>query len=296
MVTRSKNTVCCFVYILALSMMYTPVLRADDVGSLGAIPHNERDASEFVDAELASRMGRLEQAVISMQKRMYNSNVNGSAGVDYDMVVEIEHIHTQLKEIRGILERIEFEKMQLKAQFDKFTADVEYRLSEITKVKSQENTSDIRTGSDISSTDTSNTKKQEQIAPRTAEEDYKAAVSLYKDKKEAQAAVSLENFVNKHEKSKLLIDVYFLLGEIYTKQGKYEKAGANYAKGYKAQPKSAKAPEHLYKLGQCLVHLNKKEQACITFAKLLEEFPAISSDFKKKLNKEIGVLNCSKKN
>jgi hypothetical protein len=54
---------------------------------------------------------------------MYNGNTNRATTVDHEMAVEIEHIHTQLKEIRGALERIEFEKAPLDHQGSRYAIE-----------------------------------------------------------------------------------------------------------------------------------------------------------------------------
>jgi TolA-binding protein len=75
-------------------------------------------------------------------------------------------------------------------------------------------------------------------------------------------------------------------------RGNHLKAAEVFAENYKLDPKGAKAPDTLLKLGMSLATLDKGQQACITFGELRKKFPDAPQAIKTNLERERKRLSC----
>ncbi|MDJ1407066.1 MAG: tetratricopeptide repeat protein [Candidatus Midichloria sp.] len=64
----------------------------------------------------------------------------------------------------------------------------------------------------------------------------------------------------------------------------YDKAAVEYLKGYQVRATSVRAPDNLLKLAESLFKLGKRQECCVTIAKLNKEFPNISISIKRSAN------------
>ena len=100
-------------------------------------------------------------------------------------------------------------------------------------------------------------------------------------------------FLDKHPRHRLASNAYYWLGETYYVRRNFQKAVHIFAEGYQKLPKGGKSADNLLKLGMSLDKLNKKKEACTTFAKLTKEFPNADKDIKDKITSEQKRLECS---
>jgi tol-pal system protein YbgF len=259
------------------------------------------------------KIDKLEKNLDKLEKYIYNSNSsNGSSSnsVSANVLVQIDELHENIKELRGSFENLEHKLDELSQKFANFAADVEYRFSETKKKLNQQDQDnkilssiDKQLDEDVFSNklnDQSALKKdgtpfsrnatdQQSISP---EEQYQKAYSLIKEKKYTAARESLKQFIAKNSSSQLAGNAYFWLGEIEFSQNNVEDAAVQYLRGYQSAPAGTKAADNLLKLGISLKRLDKRKEACITFTKLDKEFPEMPTMVRKRLNAEIKELAC----
>jgi tol-pal system protein YbgF len=99
-------------------------------------------------------------------------------------------------------------------------------------------------------------------------------------------------FVAAHPQHRLAGNAQYWLGETHYARGAFRTATAIFAEGYQRYPNSAKAPDNLLKLGMSLAAINKKESACTTFKRLLEEFPKASRSVRSRARAQRKKLRC----
>ncbi len=123
-------------------------------------------------------------------------------------------------------------------------------------------------------------------------EQYDFAYGLIRRAEYDQAARAFEEFVEKHPKHDLTSNARYWLGETHYVRKDYRKAAESFLNGYQDDPKGQKAPDNLLKLGMSLGGMQKGEQACTTFDKLLTDFPNASDHIKRRVDAQRKKLGC----
>lgn len=126
----------------------------------------------------------------------------------------------------------------------------------------------------------------------TPKERYTYAFGLLRQAKYDEAEAALRAFIEAHGEEPLASNARFWLGDTYYVRGQFQEAAKTFLQGYKADPKGAKAPDDLLKLGMSLARLEKPKDACVTFAKLKKDFPDAPDRIKKAAARERQRAGC----
>ena len=130
------------------------------------------------------------------------------------------------------------------------------------------------------------------LPPGPAKDQYAFAFGLLRQANYDQAELALAEFVKTHPDDPLAGNARYWLGEAYYVRGNHLKAAEVFAENYKLDPKGAKAPDTLLKLGMSLAILDKGQQACITYGELRKKFPDAPPAIKTNLERERKRLSC----
>jgi tol-pal system protein YbgF len=123
-------------------------------------------------------------------------------------------------------------------------------------------------------------------------EQFDAALSYLREGEYATAQTSLESFIQKYPKDRLVADAVFYLGETYFQRGRHREAAEQYLKVATDYARSPRAPEGLVRLGMSLNALGAKEQACATFGEVGRKYPNASAAIKASVEREIKRAKC----
>ncbi|OHC76517.1 MAG: tol-pal system protein YbgF, partial [Rhodospirillales bacterium RIFCSPLOWO2_02_FULL_58_16] len=126
----------------------------------------------------------------------------------------------------------------------------------------------------------------------TPQERYDRAFDLLRQSKYDDAAAALREFLETGGDDPLAGNANYWLGETYYVREDFRTAAQVFIEGYQKYPKSAKASDTLLKLGMSLAKIDKKNEACTTFAKLLSDFPKMSDALGKRVAKERQANGC----
>ena len=137
-----------------------------------------------------------------------------------------------------------------------------------------------------------NEKKPDILPEGTPEDRYAYAVGLLRRGDYDLAEQAFNEFMLFHPENKLENNARYWLAESYYARGQYVQAAEFFMKGYQTDPSATKAPDMLLKLGMSLSRLDKKTDACASFAKLIEDFPKISKRILKKIALERKKISC----
>jgi len=124
------------------------------------------------------------------------------------------------------------------------------------------------------------------------QEQYDFAYGLIRRAEYNQAAQAFQEFIEKHPKHELTSNARYWLGETHYVRKDYRQAAESFLNGYQDNPQGQKAPDNLLKLGMSLGGMQKGEQACTTFDKLLADFPNASDHIKRRVNAQRKKLGC----
>ncbi len=131
------------------------------------------------------------------------------------------------------------------------------------------------------------------LPPGSSKEQYTYARKLLLSQKFDQAEIVLREFVKAHPDDPLLSNARYWLGETYYVRGDFRSAAKVFMQGYKSDPKGSKAPDTLLKLGMSLSRLDKKQDACTAFTKLMDDFPKVSANISRVLSRERESNGCN---
>jgi tol-pal system protein YbgF len=120
----------------------------------------------------------------------------------------------------------------------------------------------------------------------TPDEQYKYVFGFLRENNYDKAEPALKAFIATYAANPLASSASYWLGEIYYLRQDYGRAAQTFFDGYKKSPQGPKAASSLLKLGMSLSHIDKREDACVTFAQLEQKFPDASSNTKKVMNRE----------
>ncbi len=102
---------------------------------------------------------------------------------------------------------------------------------------------------------------------------YNEGIALFQEKKYKQAYAMFADFINKYPKSEKAANARFWLGDCYYNQNEHELAILEYQKVIADYPNHGKAPAALLKQGLAFEQLKDKDTAKIVYRKLLADYP-----------------------
>ena len=106
------------------------------------------------------------------------------------------------------------------------------------------------------------------------------------------AEAGFRDHIERFPKSERAADARFWLGEAQLGQKKYRDAAETFLAASKQYPKAKKAPDTLLKLGISLAGLKQKEVACATFAEVGKRYPNASAALKERVKQEQALASC----
>ncbi len=130
------------------------------------------------------------------------------------------------------------------------------------------------------------------LARGTPADLYDSAFADVRAARYAPAQAKFEDFMTRYPTHPLAGNAQYWLAETFYVRERYADAAKFFAQGYQNYPKGAKAADSLMKLGLSLAKLNKKEDACLTFAQLAKEFPGARTPATKRGAEESKNLGC----
>lgn len=106
------------------------------------------------------------------------------------------------------------------------------------------------------------------------------------------AESEFRDFISRYPKSSKAADANFWLGEAQYSQSRYKDSAETFLKAYQAYGKTPKAPEMLLKLGMSLAALDNKDTACATLREVGKRYPDASKAVQNKAISEQKRLAC----
>jgi tol-pal system protein YbgF len=124
------------------------------------------------------------------------------------------------------------------------------------------------------------------LPEKTPRQQYIYAFNLLREAKYDEAGDAMKLFVESNPDDPLAGNARYWLGETYYVRNRFTDAAATFFEGYRKDPKGPKATDSLLKLGMSLAELGKREEACVTFAKVSSDFPGVSANVRSAIARE----------
>lgn len=278
---------------------------------------------------LGLEVERLRAELKDLQRYVYGGgelpppSSGATGGVDpraADFELRLTALEEQIRALRGSLEQTDYRLQGIETRLDALVADVDGRLAALERGQPGATTSGLAlpdstasqtlgdAGTSTTSTATTLTltpppepaSSTTQAAPTTLAalppgtvmDQYNYAFGLLRKADYDQAERSLTAFVETYPEDPLSGNAYYWLGQIYSLRGDHERAAVTYLKGYRQYPDGKYAPHSLLKLGVSLGRLDKKVEACASFAELATKFPNAEAAVTSEAAAESGALGC----
>ena len=133
---------------------------------------------------------------------------------------------------------------------------------------------------------------QNEPLKQTPKEQYDAAYALLRKGDHVGAEKAFLAFIEAHSKHDLAGNANYWLGETYYARGQFEQAAPIFAEGFTTYKDNIKGPDNLLKLGLTMDKLGKKDEACMAFTSIDEEFPKAEQSIKDRAKEEAQKLAC----
>jgi tol-pal system protein YbgF len=129
--------------------------------------------------------------------------------------------------------------------------------------------------------------------PASAKDAYDLAYASILRKEYEQAEMGFRQFLQSYPRDRLAVDATYWLGESYFQRQRFREAAEQFLKISRENPRTAKAPDSLLKLGMSLNGLGARDQACATYAKVGVDYPAASNAVRQGVERERRRSGCA---
>lgn len=130
------------------------------------------------------------------------------------------------------------------------------------------------------------------VKAASSEDMYASGMQAFNGGYYDEAELAFQHILQKFPKDKLAGNAQYWLGEVYYKQGNFQKAKLAFKTGYENYKGGNKAPDSLFKLGMTMKSLQENKNACIVFMSFGEEFPKADAELAKRVKAESSRLGC----
>jgi tol-pal system protein YbgF len=277
-------------------------------------------AADKVQADSGSdeKLKELDDKVQGMQKLIQSQNsISSSSGarLNSTTLAQLEEVKEHIRSLRGDLEQIQFDNARLNEKMVKIAADMEYRFNDLEKrILNQKDEAGvfsdldeeldndlILSESDVKAANEHRESKvngsddpllAKKLQDKSMEDQFKDAQTLLKQKNYKEAKDAFTIVTEKYPNTDVAGNAHYWLGEIYYARSQFDKSAVEYLKGYQSSIRGSRAADNLLKLGISMSKLEKRKEACTTYAKLKKEFPKAPNTIRKQLEEEMKNIRC----
>jgi len=249
------------------------------------------------------RVARIEKELRAVQRKVFPGGAGmtiepeigqprqplGPAGVPAssaiaDLSARLDSIEAQVRSLTGQAEENAHRLRQLEESMTRFRSDVENRLAAPVAVEAPPV---------VGGAAPTETAAADATAEDPGEAAYTAGYRLWNAGKFTEAQAALEAWVKKYPRHPRASFARNLLGRAYLDGGKPATAAKVLLGNYQADPKGDRAQDSLYYLGQALVELGKRQEACRVYDELQDVYGAsIRAPLKQQLPKVREKAKC----
>jgi tol-pal system protein YbgF len=185
-----------------------------------------------------------------------------------DMLLQLEQLQAELRDLRGKVEVQTHEMEALKGRQRDLIADIDRRLSELERRGAAPAEGAVKPG-------TPATVPAEVVPATIAQEqqEYDAAFALLKQGQYERAGKRFRDFIRAHPKSPLADNAQYWIGESAYVVRNFRQALEEFSKLLREHPASPKAPDAMLKVGYCYYELADWGKARETLNQVLTRYP-----------------------
>lgn len=212
------------------------------------------------------------------------SSAGGS--VSSELFLKLQQMEQEILELRGRIEEQSHDIEQLKTRQKEHYLDFDRRINELKSPAAPAAATEAAPTSPAAAasqppapaaTNPPATAPPAAAATGNAEEAYKSAYQLVKDRRFDEARSSFEAFVQRFPKGDYTANAYYWLGELYLLKSDWESARRAFTKVIGDYPQHPKTPDAMYKLGVAYHKMGQNDRAKEMLQKTRTIFPDSSA-------------------
>lgn len=260
----------------------------------------------------------------------FSAGQNAASQSAVDLALRLQQVEMDLRSLTGKIEKQEFENRQLQERIEKSLKMLEDRLSTLEEksmdissapvsedVPQPQKQAGALTGSDIlretqppqpnglhTQTDlprsgvlgTLSTSQEEGASSSTGNDpagSYEHAFALLRNRDYDGAEKAFKEFLDRYGDHDLAANAQYWLGETFYVRGDFKNAARIFAEAYQKYAKGPKGPDNLLKLGMSLAGMGKNDDACLSYAQLVKEYPSGAQSVLTRVKQEMEKLGCA---
>lgn len=218
-----------------------------------------------------------------------SSSSTGST-VNAELFLKLQQMEQELLELRGRLEEQSHDIEQLKTRQKEHYLDFDRRINELKSPGAGQSAPAATSTETAPKPPAAATQQPAASAPAVAatpapaapatgnaEESYKSAYQLIKDRRFDEARSSFEAFVQRFPKGDYTANAYYWLGELYLLKSDWDSARRAFTKVISDYPQHQKTPDAMYKLGVAYHKMGQADRAKEMLQKTRSIFPDSSA-------------------
>ena len=208
---------------------------------------------------------------------------SGGGSVSSELFLKLQQMEQEILELRGRIEEQSHDIEQLKTRQKEHYLDFDRRINEL---KSPAAAAPAAAGEAAPVQPAAAAPQQTAAAPEStpaaaatgnAEEAYKSAYQLVKERRFDEARSSFEAFVQRFPKGDYTANAYYWLGELYLLKSDWEAGRRSFTKVIGDYPQHPKTPDAMYKLGVVYHKMGQNDRAKEMLQKTRTIFPDSSA-------------------
>ena len=254
------------------------------VALLAASPAGAQSADE-----LRGRLGTIERELAEIRSRLGMSANRAGRGAMGDVIVRLDRIEEQIRELTGRLERLEFAQRRVAEDAARRFSDIEFRLTEL----EGGDVSNLAPVPPLGGVGGQQGAEQAQSAVSVSERsDLDRAIEDVRQGRYDLAEDRLRGFLTDYPESPLEGEALYWLGQSQFTRGAFQAAARSYLDGYKADRNGSAGIRNLYRLGVTLGRLGQVNEACLTLREVTRQYPQGPAEVLDGAREEADALGC----
>ena len=257
---------------------------------------------------IQEQIDAIKEEMMILQRKVYRDNTDSSVYESNPARAEVKigEYDQVIRNLNGKVEELEFKIKTLEEKINTINKDMDIRFRLLEGKPIPAGQASLQTpkkfdtaiakgapksivGDNIS---TGNLKDLMPEQSMSADELYTTGLEALKGNDLQKAENHFSIILNKYSSDKLAENAQYWLGEVYYKDKKFDKAAVAFAKGYNNYKNGSKGADSLLKLGLSMAQIGKKEEACLAFVNLPNEFKKANDSIKAKAKNEAQKLGC----
>lgn len=203
-----------------------------------------------------------------------------------EVLARLDRLDTELRQLTGKLEKLEFEQRKVAQEAAKRFGDIEFRLTELEGGDTASLPPEVPLGT---TGGTGATAGEVSVSEREALD---LAIRDIEQGRFDQGEDRLRKFQSTYPGSPLQAEALFWQGESQFTRGAYQNAARSFLDGYNTDREGVEAARSLMRLGVTLGKLGQVSEACLTLREVGAQFPGAPADVLDSTDSEIQALNC----